>query len=48
MSDIKMAPKILIILTSHDKMGDTGKPTGWYLVSDYLRSPSYHFLRPNG
>ncbi|GFS16559.1 thiamine biosynthesis protein ThiJ [Elysia marginata] len=26
-----MAKKILIILTSTDKMGDTGKPTGWYL-----------------
>jgi hypothetical protein len=27
-----MAAKILIVLTSHDKLGDTGKPTGWYLV----------------
>ncbi|KAK0641743.1 DJ-1/PfpI family protein [Cercophora newfieldiana] len=26
-----MAPKILIILTSHDKLGTTGKPTGWFL-----------------
>ncbi|RDW65034.1 putative chaperone protein HSP31 [Coleophoma cylindrospora] len=26
-----MAPKVLVILTSHDKMGNTGKPTGWYL-----------------
>ncbi|PMD62063.1 putative chaperone protein HSP31 [Hyaloscypha bicolor E] len=26
-----MAPKVLFVLTSHDKMGDTGKPTGWYL-----------------
>jgi len=26
-----MAPKILFVLTSHDQMGDTGKPTGWYL-----------------
>ncbi|AEO60895.1 hypothetical protein MYCTH_2310610 [Thermothelomyces thermophilus ATCC 42464] len=25
------SPKILIVLTSHDKLGDTGKPTGWYL-----------------
>ncbi|KAI9801496.1 MAG: hypothetical protein M1833_002728 [Piccolia ochrophora] len=24
-------PKVLIVLSSHDKMGDTGKPTGWYL-----------------
>ncbi|KAK4214285.1 class I glutamine amidotransferase-like protein [Rhypophila decipiens] len=26
-----MAPKILVILTSHGKLGDTGKPTGWFL-----------------
>ncbi|PSS02155.1 class I glutamine amidotransferase-like protein [Coniella lustricola] len=26
-----MAPKILIVLTSHDQMGTSGKPTGWYL-----------------
>ncbi|CAN8102343.1 unnamed protein product [Discula destructiva] len=26
-----MAPKILIVLTSHDQLGDSGKPTGWYL-----------------
>ncbi|KAK4161035.1 class I glutamine amidotransferase-like protein [Cladorrhinum sp. PSN259] len=25
------SPKILVVLTSHDKLGDTGKPTGWYL-----------------
>ncbi|KAI9746012.1 MAG: hypothetical protein M1818_000693 [Claussenomyces sp. TS43310] len=24
-------PKVLFVLTSHDKLGDTGKPTGWYL-----------------
>jgi len=24
-------PKFLIVLTSQDKLGDTGKPTGWYL-----------------
>jgi len=24
-------PKVLFVLTSHDKMGNTGKPTGWYL-----------------
>ena len=28
-----MAPKVLVILTSHDKLGNTGKPTGWYLVN---------------
>lgn len=27
------APKILVVLTSHGKLGDTGKPTGWYLVN---------------
>jgi hypothetical protein len=26
-----MAPKILFVLTSHNKLGNTGKPTGWYL-----------------
>jgi len=26
-----MAPKVLIVVTSHGQMGDTGKPTGWYL-----------------
>ncbi|KAK3294330.1 class I glutamine amidotransferase-like protein [Chaetomium fimeti] len=25
------SPKVLVVLTSHDKLGDTGKPTGWYL-----------------
>ncbi|KAK4496745.1 hypothetical protein PRZ48_012728 [Zasmidium cellare] len=24
-------PKVLFVLTSHDKMGNTGNPTGWYL-----------------
>ncbi|MCJ1293374.1 hypothetical protein MMC34_004928 [Xylographa carneopallida] len=24
-------PKVLFVLTSHNKLGDTGKPTGWYL-----------------
>ncbi|RFU25555.1 hypothetical protein B7463_g10777, partial [Scytalidium lignicola] len=26
-----MPPKFLIVLTSHEKLGDTGKKTGWYL-----------------
>jgi len=26
-----MAPKVLFVLSSHNKLGDTGKPTGWYL-----------------
>lgn len=29
MSDSK--PKVLFILSSHGKLGDTGKPTGWWL-----------------
>lgn len=31
-------PKVLIVLTSHGKLGDTGKPTGWYLVCSPPRS----------
>ncbi|KAJ5336573.1 ThiJ/PfpI [Penicillium brevicompactum] len=26
-----MTPKVLVVLTSHDKLGNTGKPSGWYL-----------------
>ncbi|KJX92145.1 hypothetical protein TI39_contig5907g00003 [Zymoseptoria brevis] len=26
-----MSPKVLFVLSSHDQMGNTGKPTGWYL-----------------
>ncbi|KAG9232696.1 putative chaperone protein HSP31 [Amylocarpus encephaloides] len=26
-----MAPKVLFVLSSHDKMGNLDKPTGWYL-----------------
>ncbi|KAJ5510363.1 ThiJ/PfpI [Penicillium expansum] len=26
-----MAPKVLVVLSSHDKLGSTGHPTGWYL-----------------
>ncbi|KAK7734927.1 hypothetical protein SLS53_007704 [Cytospora paraplurivora] len=26
-----MAPKILVVLTSHNQLGSSGKPTGWYL-----------------
>ncbi|KAF2742732.1 class I glutamine amidotransferase-like protein [Sporormia fimetaria CBS 119925] len=37
-----MAPNILFVLTSHNKLGDTGKPTGWYLPE--LAHP-YHVLR---
>jgi len=35
-------PKVLFVLTSHNKMGDTGKPTGWYLV----RSNGYLGILP--
>ncbi|KAI9648034.1 hypothetical protein NHQ30_002662 [Ciborinia camelliae] len=30
-SQTQQQPKVLFVLTSHDKMGDSGKPTGWYL-----------------
>lgn len=31
-------PKVLFVLTSHSKLGDTGKPTGWYLVRLFIPS----------
>lgn len=34
-----MAPKILIVLTSVDKIPSTGNPTGWYLVRPNPQSP---------
>ncbi|KAF8462984.1 putative chaperone protein HSP31 [Kalaharituber pfeilii] len=37
-------PKILFILTSHNKLGDTGKSTGWYLPE--FAHP-YHVLSPH-
>ncbi|KAF2275214.1 class I glutamine amidotransferase-like protein [Westerdykella ornata] len=37
-----MAPKILVVLTSHNKLGNLDKPTGWYLPE--LAHP-YHILR---
>jgi hypothetical protein len=33
-----MAPKVLIVLTSHDKIDGTDKPTGWYLVRRTIHS----------
>src|SRR3954471_18148767 len=33
------SPKVLVVLTSHGKLGDTGKPTGWYLVRPPLTTP---------
>lgn len=35
-------PNVLFVLTSHNQLGDTGKPTGWYLPE--LAHP-YHVLR---
>jgi hypothetical protein len=29
-----MAPKILFVLTSHNKLGNLDKPTGWYLPGE--------------
>ncbi|KAG4418316.1 hypothetical protein IFR04_008525 [Cadophora malorum] len=37
-------PKVLFVLTSHDQMGNTGKPTGWYLPE--FAHP-YHVLSPH-
>ena len=36
-----MAPKILIVLTSHDQLGDTGKKTGFWL--EEFAAPYYTF-----
>ena len=33
--------KILIVITSHDKLGDTGETTGLWL--EEFASPYYHF-----
>ncbi|KAL9087759.1 MAG: hypothetical protein Q9165_006526 [Trypethelium subeluteriae] len=38
-----MAPKVLFVLTSHNKLGNLDKPTGWYLPE--LAHP-YHVLEP--
>ncbi|KAH0605951.1 uncharacterized protein H6S33_004408 [Morchella sextelata] len=37
-------PKVLFVLTSHNKLGDTGKPTGWFLPE--MAHP-YHVLKPH-
>lgn len=34
--------KILLVLTSHDRLGDTGKPTGFWL--EEFAAPYYRFL----
>ncbi|PVD39505.1 hypothetical protein C0Q70_02139 [Pomacea canaliculata] len=31
-----MGKKVLMVLTSHSVLGNTGKPTGWYLPEKYL------------
>ena len=44
---------ILLVLTSHDKLGETGKQTGWYLpevahpwkVSDSAAEIEAHFVQ---
>ncbi|MGW2363068.1 type 1 glutamine amidotransferase domain-containing protein, partial [Streptomyces phaeofaciens] len=33
--------KVLIVLTSHDELGDTGRKTGFWL--EELAAPYYHF-----
>jgi len=47
-----MAPKILVILTSHGRLGDTGKPTGWYLPEfahpyDEFKSAGFEIVTPS-
>jgi len=37
-------PKVLFVLTSQSKLGDTGKPTGWFLPE--MAHP-YHVLKPH-
>lgn len=34
--------KILMVLTSHDQLGDTGKPTGFWL--EEFAAPYYVFI----
>ena len=38
----RMAFNVLIVLTSHDRLGDTGRPTGFWL--EELAAPYYVFL----
>ena len=38
------AKNVLIVLSSHDQLGSTGKPTGWYLVRTYLLFLSIHHI----
>jgi hypothetical protein len=42
-----MTPKVLVVLTSHDKLGSTGHPTGWYLVCNPTASIKHStYLHP--
>jgi hypothetical protein len=36
-----MTPKVLVVLTSHDKIDATGNPTGWFLVCNN-QTPHYN------
>ena len=40
-----MTVKILMVLTNHDQLGNTGKKTGWYLPE--VAHP-YHIFKKNG
>lgn len=40
-----MGKKVLMVLTSHSVLGNTGKPTGWYLPE--VAHP-YHEFKKNG
>lgn len=42
-----MAPKVLIVLTSHDHHNANNNPTGWYLVSPTLNSSLSNLLITN-
>jgi putative intracellular protease/amidase len=51
----KMSKKILFVVTSHDKKGNTGQPTGYYLAEvshtwDVLHNAGYEidFVSPQG
>lgn len=41
LKETQMSKKILIVLTSHDRLGDTGEPTGFWL--EELAAPYYAF-----
>lgn len=41
-----MAPKVLVVLTSHDHHNANNNPTGWFLVS-FLHNPLIYIDLPN-